>query len=124
MNLLAEAITPLKPFTISISGEVAWEEKDNKKTLAYCVPGIKVKCDEIYVNKTMSMSLHFYGEASILNSHSELDVTINVDTNIYDKYDWHVSNGILYVVLYEKINKRPKFTRVEKSKKVKEEVIK
>ena len=101
---------------------MSFEEKDNKKTYAYEVAGIKVKCEEIFENKTKSTYLHFYGEATILSLYRKFDEKIFIDTNIYDKYDWKVVNGILYVILYEKINKKPKFERVEKQKKNKEEV--
>ena len=97
------------------------EEKDNKKTFAYDVAGLKIKGDKIFENKTKNMKLHFYGEGEILNVKKTFDETIVVDTNIYNKYDWYVSNGILYVILFEKINKEPEFVRVEKPKKVKEE---
>lgn len=113
--------------TITISGDlylIADVEKDNKRTIAYNVAGVKIKGEKIFENKTKTMKLHFYGESDILGHKVGFDKTITVNTDIYNKYDWYVSNGILYVVLFEKINKEPEFNRVEKPKKVaKEEVV-
>ena len=106
-----------------IDNSIAKEEKDNKKTIAYNVAGIKIKGDKIFENKTKTMKLHFYGETSVLGKTLKFDETIVVDTDIYNKYDWYVSNGILYVVLFEKINKEPEFKRVEKVKKVAKEEV-
>ena len=108
------------PFSagVTIDNSMAREEKDNKKTIAYNVAGLKIKGDKIFENKTKTTKLHFYGEGTILNVRKFFNETIIVDTDVYNKYDWHVSNGILYVVLYEKINKMPEFNRVEKAKKV------
>ena len=101
----------------------AKEEKDNKLTYVYEVAGIKIKCEEIFENKTKDMYLRFYGEASILNMNRVFNEKIYINTDIYDKYDWYVNNGILYVVLFEKINKRPDFKRVEKPKKAAKEEV-
>jgi hypothetical protein len=106
---------PLAPTTCL---KIADVEKDNKRTIAFNVAGIKIKGDKIFENKTKKTSLHFYGEADVLGKKLYFNETINVNTDIYNKYDWHVSNGILYVVLFEKINKEPEFNRVEKPKKV------
>ena len=102
---------------------IADVEKDNKRTMAYNVAGIKIKGEKNFENKTKKTSLHFYGESDVLGNKLKFDKIINIDTDVYNKYDWYVSNGILYVVLFEKINKEPEFNRVEKPKKVvKEEV--
>ena len=102
---------------------MAKEEKDNKKTIAYNVAGIKVKGEKVFENKTKTTKLHFYGESNILGKHIDFDETLLINTDVYNKYDWYVSNGILYVVLYEKINKEPEFNRVEKPKKVAKEEV-
>ena len=114
--------------TLTMSGynfdkSMAKEEKDNKKTIAYNVAGIKVKGEKVFENKTKETKLHFYGESNILGKHIDFDETLTIDTDVYNKYDWYVSNGILYVVLYEKINKAPEFNRVEKPKKVAKEEV-
>lgn len=101
---------------------IADVEKDNKRTIAYNVAGIKVKEEKVFVNKTKEMKLRFYGETNVLGVNLKFNKTIDVNTDIYNKYDWYVSNGILYVILFEKINTAPEFNRIEKTKKVKEEV--
>ena len=125
----AQAVRPIVSYNGILTADsymsmrcMSSEEKDNKKTYAYEVAGIKVKCEEIFENKTRFTYLHFYGEATILGLYRKFDEKILIDTDIYDKYDWKVVNGVLYVILYEKINKKPKFERVEKQKKNKEEV--
>ena len=92
------------------------EEKDNKLIYGFNVPGIRIKCEEIWNNREKKLSLRFYGENEIFDVKNHFDKTIDVDTDIYEKYDWTVKDGILYVTLFEKINERPDFHRVEKSK--------
>ena len=122
-NTVISAIEPISyVHTLTLGELIATEEKDNKKTTAYNIAGIKIKCDKIFKNKTKETSLHFYGDGKVLGKEISFDETIFVNTNIYDKYDWYVNNGILYVVLFEKINEAPSFERAEKSKKTKEEV--
>ena len=119
-NTVISAIEPISYTHILTLGElIATEEKDNKKTTAYNIAGIKLKCDKIFKNKTKETLLHFYGDGKVLGEEINFDETIFVDTNIYDKYDWYVNNGILYVVLFERINEQPKFERAEKPKKEK-----
>ena len=92
-------------------------EKDNSVIRAFNVAGMKIKCEEGFVNKTQDVFLHFTGKGKILNNEFTFDKTIYVDTDIYDRYDWNIKNGVLYVTLYEKINPRPDFKRVEKPAK-------
>ena len=92
-------------------------EKNNAFTRAYNVAGIKIKCEEEFKNRTQKMRLHFYGSGCVLDKKVSFDETINIDTYTYNRYDWSVKNGILYVTLYEKINPRPDFKRVEKESK-------
>ena len=129
---IEHAVDSLKPMTIYTTSPnllrptsmyMTSEEKDNKLTYAYEVAGIKIKCEEIFENKTKDMYLRFYGEASILNMNRAFDEKIYINTEVYDKYDWYVNNGILYIVLFEKINERPDFKRVEKVKKVTKEEV-
>lgn len=89
-------------------------EKDNSKTYAYDVAGMKIKCEEEFVNKTESMRLIFSGKGKVLDEEITFKETIYIDTDTYDRYDWNIKNGILYVTLYEKINPRPDFKRVDK----------
>lgn len=89
-------------------------EKDNSIIRAYNVAGMKIKCEEKFVNRTKSMYLIFSGKGKVLNRELTFEETIYIDTDTYDRYDWNIKNGILYVTLYEKINERPDFKRVEK----------
>lgn len=92
-------------------------EKDNSRTYAYNVAGMKIKCEEEFVNRTESIYLIFSGKGKVLNKEITFEKNIHVDTDAYDRYDWNIKNGILYVTLYEKINPRPDFKRIEKSAK-------
>ena len=92
-------------------------QKDSSKTYAYDVAGMKLKCEEEFVNRTESMCLIFSGKGKVLNEEFTFEETIYVDTDTYDRYDWNIKNGILYVTLYEKINPRPDFKRIEKPAK-------
>ena len=89
-------------------------EKDNSKIYAYNVAGMKIKCEEKFVNRTEAMYLNFSGKGKVLDEELIFKETIYINTNVYNKYDWNVKNGILYVTLYEKINPRPDFKRIEK----------
>ena len=89
-------------------------EKDNSIIRAYNVAGMKIKCEEEFVNRTESMYLIFSGKGKVLNKELTFEERIYVETDIYDRYDWNIKNGILYVTLYEKINPRPDFKRVDK----------
>ena len=111
---------PIKAFGSCGSYPIATEEKDCKRTIAYNIAGIKIKCDKIFKNKSKSTYLHFYGEGKVLDEKITFDQELFIDTDTYDKYDWYVNNGIIYIVLFEKINKEPKFERVEKPKKEKD----
>lgn len=90
------------------------KEANNTKILAYEVPGMKITCEEIFVNKTKHVYLNFKGEGDILGRKKTFNKEIHVDTDIYNRYDWRVSMGVLYVTLFEKINERPDFSRIEK----------
>lgn len=92
-------------------------ERDNSTIQAFNVAGIKIKCEEEFVNKTKDMYLHFIGKGKVLDKELAFEETIYVDTDIYDRYDWNIKNGVLYVTLYEKINPRPDFKRVKKPAK-------
>ena len=92
-------------------------DKDNSTIHAYNVAGMKIKCEEKFVNKTETMYLIFSGKGKVLNRYLVFEEKIYIDTDIYDRYDWNIKNGILYVTLYEKINPRPDFKRIEKSAK-------
>lgn len=105
-----QAIDPSIYATNSVIGTL---EKDNSKTYAYDVAGMKIKCEEEFINRTESIYLNFSGKGKVLNKEFTFERTIYIDTDTYDRYDWNIKNGILYVTLYEKINPRPDFKRIE-----------
>lgn len=109
-----QAIDPSIYATNSVIGTL---EKDNSKTYAYDVAGMKIKCEEEFINRTESIYLNFSGKGKVLNKEFTFERTIYIDTDTYDRYDWNIKNGILYVTLYEKINPRPDFKRIEKPAK-------
>ena len=124
-NTINLGIPPLSISALTTSGTIETsflltpdykEEKNNKLIYGFNVPGIRIKCEEIWNNKERKLALHFYGENEIFNVKNCFDKTIDIDTDIYEKYDWTVKDSILYVTLFEKINERPDFHRVEKSK--------
>ena len=112
------------PFYWDATATLSWDsyfdktipfiKKNNAFVRAYNVAGIKIKCEEEFKNSTQKMSLHFYGKDKVLDKEISFNETIPVDTDIYNRYDWSVKNGVLYVTLYEKINPKPDFKRVEK----------
>lgn len=123
LNMLKNApIGPAKlkavdPIILTVNHLLKTLEKDNSKTYAYDVAGMKIKCEENFVNRTESMYLIFSGKGKVLDKEITFEETIYVDTDTYDRYDWNIKNGILYVTLYEKINPRPDFKRVDKPAK-------
>lgn len=123
LNMLKNApIEPAKlgavdPIILTVNHLLKTLEKDNSKTYAYDVAGMKIKCEENFVNRTESMYLIFSGKGKVLDKEITFEETIYVDTDTYDRYDWNIKNGILYVTLYKKINPRPDFKRVDKPAK-------
>lgn len=110
-------LKPVDPTIITVNHLLKTLEKDNSKIYAYNVAGMKIKCEENFVNKTESMRLIFSGKGKVLDGEITFKETIYIDTDTYDRYDWNIKNGILYVTLYEKINPRPDFKRVDKPTK-------
>lgn len=110
-------LKPVEPTIITINHLLKTLEKDNFRIYAYNVAGMKIKCEENFVNKTESMRLIFSGKGKVLDEEITFKETIYIDTDTYDRYDWNIKNGILYVTLYEKINPRPDFKRVDKPAK-------
>ena len=83
------------------------KQYDTKITYAFKVAGMKIKCEEKFVNKTKEASLIFTGKGKILDVELSFYKEVPINTDIYEKYEWKVKNGILYVTLLEKINEKP-----------------
>lgn len=117
ITLQTTELQETSPFIYATNSVIGTLEKDNSKTYAYDVAGMKIKCEEEFINRTESICLNFYGKGKVLNKEFTFERTIYIDTDTYDRYDWNIKNGILYVTLYEKINPRPDFKRIEKPAK-------
>lgn len=83
------------------------KQYDTKITYGFNVAGMKIKCEEKFVNKTKEASLIFTGEGKVLDTKLTFYKEVPINTDIYENYDWKVKNGILYVTLLEKINEKP-----------------
>lgn len=80
------------------------KQYNTKITYGFNVAGMKIKCEEKFVNKTKEASLIFTGEGKVLDTKLTFYKEIPINTDIYENYEWKVKNGILYVTLLEKIN--------------------
>lgn len=92
-------------------------EKDYHKFIVFDVRGIPedaIKVKTSFVNKTKRMYIEIVGNHhdEYLEYKSEIHEKIFVDTDIYEKYDFEINNGLLILILSEKVNKKPDFKRV------------
>ena len=92
--------------TVSIMPDFE-KQYDTKITYGFNVAGMKIKCEEKFVNRTKEASLIFTGKGKILDTELSFYKEVPINTDIYEKYEWKVKNGILYVTLLEKINEKP-----------------
>lgn len=103
---------PVEPFyggvisTFDIISDFT-KQYDTKITYGFNVAGMKIKCEEKFVNKTKEASLIFIGEGKVLDTKLTFYKEVPINTDIYENYDWKVKNGVLYVTLFEKINEKP-----------------
>lgn len=88
-----------------------YKQYDTKIVYAFDVAGMKIKCEEKFVNRTKEASLFFTGEGKILDDELKFYKKVPINTDIYEDYDWKVKNGVLYVTLFEKINEKPPIFR-------------
>ena len=87
-------------------------EKDNKKYLQYELIGLgknHIKVEKKWVNKDRKMFIVVEGKYEDEETGWENDISINleVDWRIYNKIEYSISNGILTIILHEKINDEP-----------------
>ncbi len=92
--------------TLSFTSDFT-KQYDTKIIYGFNVAGMKIKCEEKFVNRTKEASLIFTGEGKVLDAKLTFYKKIPINTDIYEDYDWKVKNGILYVTLLEKINEKP-----------------
>lgn len=111
-NMNGIVFEPVEPFyggvisTFDIISDFT-KQYDTKITYGFNVAGMKIKCEEKFVNKTKEASLIFTGEGKVLDTKLTFYKEVPINTNIYENYDWKVKNGVLYVTLFEKINEKP-----------------
>ena len=93
------------------------KEVNNKKVLMYSVPGYTnedICYNDEFVNKTKDTYLNIHGELELrvkvdVVYKDSFDISLPIDTSIYNSYNVKVINGLLIVTLYEIINKAPDF---------------
>lgn len=93
------------------------KEDGNKKYLVYDVKGFgynNLIVEKIFINKTKQTQLKVYGafEDGASGYKNEIDFSIDINTEIYDKYSFDITNGLLTVILYEIENEESKFELV------------
>lgn len=109
--------TEVYPSGVDCDHPIKIVEKDNKKYILYEVIGLSardIKVEKEFVNKTKTTALNITGNMELkdLEFENEINAKIYIDTDIYEKYDYSIVNGILVVTLYEKINEAPEFELV------------
>lgn len=89
-------------------------EKDNKKFYYYNVAGmnpgdITVKTE--WINKSCEIYITINGESEVDFEKDKISISdkIYIDTKVYEGWDFKIKNGILTVILIEKINPKPDF---------------
>mgnify|MGYP004474646165 CR=1 FL=1 len=102
----AETKATVSIFDSTLTSDFA-KQYDTKITYGFNVAGMKIKCEEKFVNKTKEASLIFTGEGKVLDTKLTFYKEVPINTDIYENYEWKVKNGILYVTLLEKINEKP-----------------
>ena len=89
--------------------EINTDPDECKKVLIADIPGIsadKVNVCTKWHNRLKE--LYFVITIDVGNDHFRKE-NYYVDTTIYDKYSWEVTDGRLTITLYEIINEQPKF---------------
>lgn len=94
----------------------------------YTTDGFMEKCDDDARTKTYTLDVPGFKEKHIqinkkwINREKRLELgvdikkgdvckhyTIEVDTDVYDKYEWKCEAGVLTITFHEIINEEPKF---------------
>lgn len=73
------------------------------------IPKEKIKYETEFVNRTKETYLNITGEhtAEMLDLNNKINVHLFIDTDIYDRYEVHAVDGLVYVILHEIINEQP-----------------
>lgn len=82
------------------------------------IPKENIKYETEFVNRTKETYLNIKGEHKVegIGFENEIDVHLLIDTNVYDKYEVDLHDGLVFVFLHEIINKKPILEDVSKSK--------
>ena len=67
ITLQTTELQETSPFIYATNSVIGTLEKDNSKTYAYDVAGMKIKCEEEFINRTESIYLNFSGKGKVLN---------------------------------------------------------
>lgn len=93
---------------------IATNEFENRKLYTYELIGlgredIEVKTE--FINKTKETFIVVTGKHEFpdLDFDNDINIRLKVDTNVYERFDWDIFNGMLVIDVYEKINEVPKF---------------
>mgnify|MGYP000880629168 CR=1 FL=1 len=92
-------------------------ERNCQKILQYELIGLgrdHIAIDTDLVNKTKELYLTEKGEFidDLTGFENDINIRLKIDTDIYCSYDYKIENGILTIILFEKINNIPEFFRV------------
>ena len=73
------------------------------------IPKENIKYETEFVNRTKETYLNIKGEYTdeMLELDNKINVHLNVDTDVYDGYEVHIKDGLVFVVLHEIINEQP-----------------
>jgi hypothetical protein len=87
-------------------------EKDNLKIYQYFAVGFNESNIRVYkdfINKSKVLKVSVKGDINndFTEFKNKLDISIDVDYNIYNKVTWTIQDGLLYITLHEIINEEP-----------------
>jgi len=107
------------------------KEVNNMKFIMYKVPGLSSKNINItkqFVNKTKRTYLSITGENRYIFYTNKLDenkdyrdytasikTELDINTSVYNKYEYDIQDGMLIITLYEIVNKEPEFRDIKES---------
>lgn len=94
-------------------------DKDAKKYIFYNVTGMnpeEITVEPEWINKTESMYIKINGISDVvyLDYKKTISEKIFIDTEIYDKWECKIEFGVLTIILHEKLNPMPEFSKIEK----------
>lgn len=81
------------------------------------IPRENIKYETEFVNRTKETYLNIKGEYKVegIGFENEIDVHLLIDTDVYDKYEVNLHDGLVFVFLHEIINEKPVLEDVSKN---------